>query len=1336
MTPCTYRKGRFYELPIQDIRNEGSNSFFIVNANGKEYAIRMFDFQRNDPTVRERTMLPCMVKDVHGGNIVFVQNFARMLGGIYAAGKRYPFVVKSEVESPVPDTRYYDVKDEHGVPFRVKCTRDVLLVPNQKVYCTVTRPTADRLVLTLNQDKGQPAQHCISPEELLLQAGIEGAASRLALHLFAHDEAQAEARACCRQGNAEWVVKAVLAVSKVDGWTRLGDRSRERMLSVYYHICLYLLEDSDYLLQFSESDRENYQQWIAERVSQAETYLQCLEFMRRGRSGEETDTILRKIRQSGYIYHPHRRMELLIAMFSMQPELLEEKIDPILDLVQECAKKWRQPSFYDAFSSFLRFYITSNRERANRLAVADDPQSRSLLGRMVRSICFLLIMTDGQEPNAQLYRSMLLHYLSFMRSRTILEGDTSKRSLSERLVEQAFATLLLSREETLDLTWSRDFGSTEILAYQMASAKTLNTTFLTRSYEACNVRFTVSAEGITLSRSLSDDKEKNVLPANVPGWHNLQVFLNSPAKYNISGQTRSMRQWRAFWNNVEQGLFESRESATKKQIKKIAPEVGTETYVRVLWKDDTHPCRFYCRIEDMLYEGEGWIDTYQKGGAMGMFHYEPNLSVEDFYEDGRPMIFKVRVNALGSPKEEHRTYTFDCMSFIDNMLREQVDYGEESDCTIFFRDEKNSVYCAVSQYGYGIFLPFTAEHDHFSVGDAVKVKVTDATRPNAMQGEIIGMADAEVNVKEAARAVLQDYCDGHLYEESPEDLEEEAMSLSEDLFDDDYMRQIITIIDHKAVLETDNIRAYAFLAVAHILARMIDDQATADYLSQRLRLLCILEDYGTNGRVDDEELEQLGTRNEDMANKYPLLRQRIDEMRIVNSLGMPERDAFLWEINGHYDRDHMLARLSRLMLSYNMAEGFGLQDFQQAIIAKIKGLLNVNVELPRIYSFGEEDQLTEFKTSIVFPPNKGMREDIKQQTFNIMKVVCGMVNAYGGTVYLGVNDTGTAKGLVEDLHYFEDSTDKYDLYIRNNIRTALGDHVNASIMVDHPEAGKHYIYAIKVTPSKTPVMLRLDNKYYLREGTSTYPIDLEPLTSIMDERDFAAYRTEAKDMAEVEIPEPVVEKKPEEAPKAKAKIQPDNGIATSALRSNITENWVDGYGVDTACYLRIQSLGEWCMLDDIEWEDGMATLAIHDEETDGYLVVVYDDGRVNKVPMSQVIDKPRGKHYKMYAHKKPFFVTPARKDAALLTAYEDDKGRQFFRLDDLSLIDDGKMLAAGNLLTDVDFNHLFYCEVVGQPFIDELHRMHNLKRNTLGQQSLTGYGTPEQEVLKRMGMEL
>lgn len=1337
MTIQTFQKGKFYTLPIKDFREEGNNTFFIVDANNREYAIRMFDFQKSDKSVFEMKELPCMVKDIHGDSIVFVQNFAQMFCERYISGKTYPFIVNKEAYNPDTEFRYYDVRDYNGVPFRLKCEKDTYLVPNQRIRCVVSRPTQNKMILILENTKKDNIVNCISPEELLKKSGIEERCQRFLLNSFATNPGFEEARLYYKQGNPEWVIKAITAVVGVEQWPNLSFTNKELLLSCYHWICLYLLEDSDYLHQFTESDRDNYQTWIADRVSMSETYLECLALMSKNGCSDEIDLILGKIRNSGYIYHPHRRMRLLIAMFSLQPELLEEKIDVILDLLGERAKDWKVASFTDAFSSFLQFYIMSNKDRTNREAVIDNEQSNLLLNRMVRSICYLLLMTNGEGINVPMYRSLLYHYLSFVRGRNVLGNLNQTQNLAEELVDRAFTTLVVSEESGQDFTWGRDFSQTELFAYQMAAVKVKNTTFLTRSYEAQNVRFTVSADGITLAKSSSTSKEKNILPQDFPGWHNLQIFLDQPSKFNISKQSK-MRTWRAYWSNVEQALFEEKKVVTKTKKRKISPEVGTVTTVRVLWKDENHQYRYYCKIEDDLYEGEGWIDTYQKGGSIGLFHYDPELDIDSFYIDGKPILFKVRVNAIGSPKDEKPTYTFDAVSYIDELIREQVEFGEESNCEIIFYDSKNNIFCGVTEYGYGIFLERTEDYADVQIGDTVRVHVTDSSRPNAIQGEIIGAGTEEVNIKASAEGLLHDYADDQVYEETEEELEEEAMSVSEDLFELDYMKEIINIFDHKAVLETDNIRAYAFLSIAHILSKMIDDQAMMQYLEQRLHFLCILEDYGENGKVNDEELELLGNDNGDMVEKFPLLKQRLSEMRIVNCFGQQEKNPYLWSMVNDYESGHILSKLSRLMLSYNMAEGFGLQEQQKTIITKIKSLLNVNVELPQIYSFGEENQLTEFKTSIVFPPNNNMREDIKQQTFNIMKVICGMVNSYGGTLYLGVYDTGTARGLADDLEYFEGSKDKFDLYVRNQIRKTLGDLVNASVVIEHPEAGKHWIYAIKVAASKTPVILKLDNKFYLREGTSTYPIEMPELVEIMEQRDFSIYNAKVSEVEEGDIHEVVEpeEEKKEQTVKIKTKVLPDDMIGTSALRTNITENWVDGYGMDTSCYLRIRSLGDWCMLDDVEWEDGIITLAIHDDELEGSLIIVYEDGKVNRVPMSQLTDKSRGNFYKMYNHKKPIFICPARKDDALLTAYEDDHGKQFLRLDDVSNIEEGKMLSAGNTLTDVDFTKVFYCEMISKQHHDDLHRMHNLNRRSLGFQALTGYGLKEQEVMRKIGIEL
>lgn len=1340
MSTTQFQKGKFYTLPVVAVKNEGTNAYFIVKANDREYAIRMFAFQKQDPEVINRAELPCMVKDIHGDNIVFVQNFAEMFGNEYDPALTYPFIVTHYVSTLPDGQKYYDVHDERGVPFRLKTPGNVFLQPNQRINCRVLRPHKNKLILKFHQDRKQIKGQCITPEELIEESGVYGSLGRIIVNMFYSNPAFEEAREYLARNDAEWVIKALLGVPDVDKWKDLIIPLQSRFLAIYTRLCLYVLEDSRFLLQFSESERENFQEWIADKLQDIEIYRECITLIEEDRDGEEIDEILRKISNSGYIYKPQRKMSLLIAIFSIKPEVLEQHIDKILEIIAKSAKSWKLASFKKAFSKFLKYYVMTNSEKVNRVAFIEDESTTELLHRMVRAICYLLLMTDGQGIDVPLYKSMLYHYLSFVRCKNVLGQQQLGISLSDTLVDQSFCALVGSEIGCREITWDKDFGQTELFAYQMSVIPQNNSMLTTRSYESDKVRFTVSKDGIILSKTVSSGNERNVLPDNFLDWHNVQIYLDNPTKYPIARKSK-IDVWRKWWRKVESALFEQQEIKPRTHIRKIYPDIGTIVTIRVIRQEPGYPNRFYCCIEDDIYQGEGWLDTYIKGGSTGLFRYDPSFTLDSFYLDGQPLLFKARVNSSGSPKDDQPTFMFDAMSLLDNHIKETVEYEEETDCKLIYHDKVKHVVLGISEYGYGIFVPEVTPDFEYEEGDSIKVRLTDYSKIRAMQGEVIGVADEEVVLREAAELLLAEYADNRVYEESADELAAEAMSVSEDQFNSEYISQMICILDHKAVVETDNVLAYGYLSVACILAGMIGDEAEKRYLDQRRYMLCLLEDYGKNGKVDDEELERLCSENSDIVEKFPVLKQRVCEMRIVNSFGKQENNGYLWDLVSNYGSGHIVGQLARLMLSYNMADGFGLQEHQNDIISKIKSVLNINIELPKIYSFGHEDQTHEFKSSIVFPPDSGMKPNLEEQTFNIMKVICGMVNSYGGSLYLGVYDTGTAKGLEDDLPYFDNSRDKYDLYVRNQIRNAFGDMVNASIVVEHPEAGKHWLYLIKIRPSKTPVALSFDNRYYLREGSSTYSIDnVDHLKEIMDNRNFKEFNVDEDGLIGESESIPTMDQTPSQPinKENKSKVNANDEVVkipTSALRSNITDNWLEGYGVDTCGYIRIHSNGEWSLLDDVEWDEGLLTLAIHEDEKDGHLVVVYDNGEVIRVPMSKILKMPMNVLQKMLTGRRPVFVSPARKNDAILTVYYDKSGKRYLRLDDLATIEEGKLTTKGIKLTDVEFDSFKGCEIVEGHSRKELKRLYNLKRTSLGFQASSTYGKEELKELDKLGIK-
>jgi ATP-dependent DNA helicase RecG len=87
-----------------------------------------------------------------------------------------------------------------------------------------------------------------------------------------------------------------------------------------------------------------------------------------------------------------------------------------------------------------------------------------------------------------------------------------------------------------------------------------------------------------------------------------------------------------------------------------------------------------------------------------------------------------------------------------------------------------------------------------------------------------------------------------------------------------------------------------------------------------------------------------------------------------------------------------------------------------------------------------------------------------------LKWICGFANAYGGSIYIGVNDSGEAVGLADAKKLMED--------IPNKIVNYLGIVEDVNL---HSESGKEYI-EIKVAPSNIPIAYK--GAYHYRSGST------------------------------------------------------------------------------------------------------------------------------------------------------------------------------------------------------------------------------------------------------------
>ena len=110
--------------------------------------------------------------------------------------------------------------------------------------------------------------------------------------------------------------------------------------------------------------------------------------------------------------------------------------------------------------------------------------------------------------------------------------------------------------------------------------------------------------------------------------------------------------------------------------------------------------------------------------------------------------------------------------------------------------------------------------------------------------------------------------------------------------------------------------------------------------------------------------------------------------------------------------------LARLVLSGNLLPN-GAFQMQGNVLDEIGKTINVDIIKPERFKIdGDESDVLEFKTSLVFPPNNGGRVNAEEQSGIILRVILAMMNAKGGVLYIGVNDEGVVTGLHNDLEYF------------------------------------------------------------------------------------------------------------------------------------------------------------------------------------------------------------------------------------------------------------------------------------------------------------------------------
>lgn len=1295
--------------------------FFVVNYEGADYNVRLFPFQE---TQQEPEEIHCIVRTDEDGKVSIVQNVQ------YYLEKNYPLSEKSDYDFVVrrayPDKKYYEVEDRFGFFFRLYT--DQILLERQVVTCKVLSISEGRLKLKLESSQGEAsstAQPADSPfNEQTLSAVIEKDLGRRPTS-WDLDEL------CClilgsnepfERHAGKWVRKTLQAIlysestpteaaNEAEGETACTEANYQRVGEVLSEIkkeLLFVLESTPTLNCCEERQRGIFQERITTLVEQCVFYIHAAKDIEKGGHTTVIDKLFASLKASHYIYHASEKLELMMCIFTLLPDLMEQRMNAFFEIITGAEERyWKTDTFRRAFIRLLEFYVSELYDDVANIVDEKHPDFRNVF----KALSIQLFLAD---PNCDtnLFDAQLNYARLCRMAACFTTGNTddllrrSVLSLADAVAIQASSCYTWADVNNLPFVAAR--LSEQVDEEQLAD--------YSKSYMNEGIRLNVTPTGVNIA-TLNGENQNRIVPQEEHFWGGLQIYTQNKRPWLNSGQTK-LSDACGLWNWIELELREEAEknATSRKEKRKVCPEKKQEVYIAPYSIDPHNPNAFLCRIDEKDYEGEGILT--EENLAPYRVSIRNFNGKNPFCKDGKQLCVKAEVEEI----EEDGRIIFSTKNTLQEELRNTIQSGDQMKGVVTYRAA--SGWIGIAENGLGICFDNGDDYD-LDAGSVVEIEFQETSSKGNLHVLIVEEnVGVWLNQVEIVANMAADCGEELLPENKPS--EEEEVFVSNSLFTAEQLDELLLVYDQIAQREVNLLRRYHYVSAARLLAKLTDRAERVKFYEKWRDLLGMLEFYSINHRLDKEHREKIDTYRASSKVADGHLRENIGVLYVLSCFDRIDCESGLLE-STHKGESPLVCQLAAIVMAARLLSRDNFSQTHEEIIRHINELLHISGREER-KSIGREDICTEFKTSIVYPPENHMEDNITQQTSNILRVLSAFYNTKGGTLYIGVNDHGIPIGISNDLNYKKfsnlkgkDQLDEYQRYIAIEVRKAFSpSHTSADYfsveMCDYD--GKTVCKVCVLRPF--PELTRLDGVVYERQGSENVRLEGEQLTHFEKRRKerFEAERKQRLE-AEYQAAETMVPEDHEaqwsggenfqtsevEQPLKTSDLSADASfeptIATATQRNNVLLDYLEDF-IPPLCFLTFSKNNLAMLLPEYygaEDEDAL-TLAIHKDEENAWLVLGYADGGVVRIPMKHVLDKDDYKELKLAAESELVFATIAKENDVLLTFTADRNGDRSMRLDSVRAISEGGSLQArGECLVKEKFDRLVNFEVLPESYI-------------------------------------
>ena len=1159
----------------------------------------------------------------------------------YKVGDIVDYKVKSRF------TNYCELIDEiTGITSYLQGTAKLFLHKGQTVKCRVIAVTEKHPMIELVDISAfEQSEDNLTEEKLTEQLEVRGISwnPKEFVKLLLAEEKEKSFESQCHK----WIQG--LLNKKID-------------LQLVRRDCSDLLELSELLNICSYNERDFYQERLTLLIEQIGYYIKAAELIDNDAcesiedsSSRFIDDLFNKLRVSGFVYHPSKNFNILSCIFLRKPELMNNRMKELLDIIsKKDIRIWEREPFSSALIKLLELYIKECDSKINKTKDNKELVYDNILALAVQ----LLLLKDANNSSIADYR--------LNAARLCVQSSFLNPTNTERLVNAAYYNLFHSNAKLPIYT----IGSVKMLPYyllnQPSNIDTIN------SFSQGNGRLIISDNGIHLQASGAKTNLKPVFPKNLDLWKGIQVFLTSKTETSLASvKPNDLTPYQSVWAEIESEFFNMNKKPTVTSNKnKKQHRINDIVRITFTSQDINDRNKYYCQIEDEI-GGNGYIYVNE------IVPYSISTSLRHFYaSDGSRYVFDAQIK-----DKEDDMFKFSMLEDLKNFLSDGY-YSDDEDIICSVGNVPNSYGWApaITKEGVSASIKNASEFDGIKKNSIVRCRLLGAGSGTFhIQCEIVDYDSYDFDLTTAFKNLMEDCSVGKI-PESITSQDEEQILESDRLIDESYVRGLIYMIARMALVEPDYVKSYNYLGFARILCLLIGWESQAAYYKGRMDLVIMLHDFAQNSKVDEEKLAQLANDNAELFSNNVVLRERYMQLLAVSYLNKEEHNTDLFKLS---ESNPSLKVLASLVLAYNITKSNKLESSATDIHNKIIQLLNLKGYETglKLYGNGEETEECEYKTSFVFHAEDGCNiPNQEKQKDEILKVVNSFFNTRGGTLYIGVNNSGYGVGIEDDLNtsIYNNDKDKYIRSIVDAIAIEWGNSIATTYIklgFDENNVDKD-VLIIEIRPIESGLAYK--NTWYVRKAGSKRKLT---------EKEFNEYQRVGRKVSSA----PIVEELKEEAPvnnpqiiipSTPARILKDDEIKTSRIRKNVLEEWKDSDNyVNPIGFFKFISGGKFSKLDNYDYdEESLLTLAVKESENKGYLVLGYENGKIVKVSVEELLDYTNRK-YARYTESKLIFASIANKDDCILTITKENKTKPkvLMRLDRLSVFDEGKLMESGEM---------------------------------------------------------